>query len=129
MLGLLQSLLVASHEDQRRNGDEETEHEHNGSDWSCQPMHIVAEEVASQFVVCDPDDAPQSVVKGLLPFLLSCPDGHLLRLTLAFRETDPLRFARFTDGKQNGEDPILELRLDIVCIDRPGEGDRSFKRA
>ena len=61
MLGLLQALLVASHEDQRRNGDEETEHDCNGSDWACQPMRIVAEEVASQSVECGPDDAPSAL--------------------------------------------------------------------
>src|SRR6266851_2730283 len=44
-------------------------------------------------------------------------------------DADPLRAARFTDGKHNREDPILELRLDIIGIDRPGEGDRPFKRA
>src|SRR2546422_14795 len=65
----------------------------------------------------------------LLPLFLPCPDGYLLRLTLVPCEADPLRFARFTDGKHNREDPILELRLDIVGINRPGEGDRSFKCA
>lgn len=65
----------------------------------------------------------------LLPLLLPCLDGHLLRLTLAACDADPLRAARFTDGKQNREDPILEARLDIVGIDRPGEDDRPFKRA
>ena len=75
---LLQALLIASHEDQRRNGGEETEHDRNGSDWSFQPMHIVAWEVASPSVERGPDDASQRIVKGLLPCLLSCPDGHLL---------------------------------------------------
>jgi hypothetical protein len=65
----------------------------------------------------------------LLPLLLPCPDGHLLRLTLAPCDADALRAARFTDGKQNRENPILEGRLDIVGIDRPGESDRPFKRA
>jgi hypothetical protein len=58
---LLQALLVASREDQRRNGDEETEHKRNGSDWACQPMHIVAEEVVSQSVEYSPDDAPSTL--------------------------------------------------------------------
>ena len=64
-----------------------------------------------------------------LPCLLSlsCLDGHLLRLTLAACDADPLRAAPFTNGKHNREDPILELRLDIVGIDRPGEGDHPFK--
>src|SRR5579864_5935331 len=61
--------------------------------------------------------------------LLPCPDGHRLLLSLAACDADPLRAARFTDGKHNREDPILELRLDIIGIDRPGEGDRPFKRA
>src|SRR5437762_2491357 len=82
------------------------------------------------------------IISGpLLLLLLSCPNEHLLRLTLTVRltaslaagldvlEADPSRAARFTDGKQKREDPILEFRLDIVGIDRPGEGDRPFKRA
>src|SRR5205807_6937520 len=66
-----------------------------------------------------------------LPCLLSlsCLDGHLLRLTLATCDADPLRAAPSTNGEHNREDPILELRLDIVGIDRPGEGDHPFKCA
>src|SRR5438552_8918104 len=66
-----------------------------------------------------------------LPCLLSlsCLDGHLLRLTLAACNADPLRAAPFTNREHNREDPILELRLDIVGIDRPGEGDHPFKCA
>ena len=67
---------------------------------------------------------------------LPCPNRHLLRLTaltalvdcVAF-DADSLRAARFAHGKQNREDPILKFRLDIVGIDRPGEGYRPFKRA
>jgi len=42
---------------------------------------------------------------------------------------DPLRAARFTYGKPDREYPILKFRLDIIGIDRPGEGYRPFKRA
>src|SRR6266581_1956019 len=75
------------------------------------------------FIILTPQQGP------LLALFLPCPDRHLLRLTLAACEADPLRAARFTDGKQNREDPILEACLDIVGIDRPGEGDRPFKCA
>ena len=61
--------------------------------------------------------------------LLPRTDGYLLRLTLTACDSDPLRAARFTDGKLNREYPILELRLDIVGIERPGESDHPFKRA
>ncbi len=61
--------------------------------------------------------------------MLPGPDGHRLRLTLAARDADPLQAARLTDRKQNREHPIVELRLDIVGIDRPGESDRPLKRA
>jgi len=47
---LLQSLLVASHEDERHDGDVETEHDRNGSDWFYQPMYIVTWELTSQSV-------------------------------------------------------------------------------
>src|SRR6266567_6061454 len=82
---------------------------------------------------CPPDDCLACSSKfseqdPLLP-LLSCPDGHLLGLTLAARDADPLRTARFTDGKQNREHPILEIRFDSVGIDRPRESDHPFKRA
>ena len=76
------------------------------------------------------DHQPNGEAVGrLLASLLPCLDGHLLGLTLAACDADPFRAARFTDGKQNREDTILKLRLDIVGIDRPGEGDRPFKRA
>ena len=62
--------------------------------------------------------------------LLPCLDGYLLWLCLATCcEADSPRATRFTYRKQNREDPILEFRLNIVDIDRPGEGDRPFKRA
>jgi hypothetical protein len=63
----------------------------------------------------------------LLPLLLSCLNGYLLRLTLAC-ETDTLWATGFIYRKHNREDSILEFRLNIVDIDRPGEGDRPFKR-
>src|SRR3984893_7115707 len=65
----------------------------------------------------------------LLSLLLPCPDGYLLRLTFAACNADALRAAFFTDRKHNRENPILEFRLDLFGIDRPGEGDRPFKRA
>src|SRR5258708_8994149 len=65
----------------------------------------------------------------LLSLLLPCPDGYLLRLTFAACNADALRAAFFTDRNHNRENPILEFRLDFVGIDRPGEGDRPFKRA
>src|SRR5215467_11918427 len=61
--------------------------------------------------------------------LSSCPDGHLLRLTLGTCEANPLWAAGFTDGEFYGKHPILELRLYTVGIDRPGKGNRPFKRA
>ncbi len=61
--------------------------------------------------------------------LLPRPNGHRLLLSLAACDADPLRAARFTNGKHNREDPILKLRLDIIGIDRSREGDRPFKRA
>jgi hypothetical protein len=64
----------------------------------------------------------------LLSLLLPCPDGYLLRLTFAACNADALRAAFFANRKHNRENPILEFRLDIVGIDRPGEGDRPFKR-
>src|SRR6266567_2006140 len=69
----------------------------------------------------------------LLPLLwplLPCLDGYLLWLCLATCcEADSPRATRFIYRKQNREDPILEFGLNIVDIDRPGEGDRPFKRA
>src|SRR5690348_5861496 len=65
----------------------------------------------------------------LLPLLRPCPYSHLLRLTLTACEADPPGAARFINRNQNREDPILQARLDMVGIDRPGEGDRPFKRA
>ncbi len=58
---LLQASLVAPHENQRRDDDEQTQCDRNQSDRSCQPMHIIAEEVASQPVDCDPGDSPERV--------------------------------------------------------------------
>src|SRR5215472_2090811 len=65
----------------------------------------------------------------LLPSLLPCSDGHLLGLTLTACDADPLGTALLADRKQNREDPIFQLRLDRVGIDRPGEGHHPFKRA
>jgi hypothetical protein len=46
MLSLLhQALLIAPYEDQRRDGDEQAEHDPDGSDWCYQPMYIAAEEL------------------------------------------------------------------------------------
>ncbi len=61
--------------------------------------------------------------------LLPCLDGYLLRSLLAACETDSPRAGRFIYGQQNREDPVLELCVDMVDIDEPGEGDRPFKRA
>lgn len=58
---LLQASLVAPHENQRRDGDEQAQCERNRSDWSCQPMHIITKEVASQPVDCGPDNSHQRV--------------------------------------------------------------------
>ena len=58
---LLQASLVAPHENQRRDEDEQTQCDRNQSDRSCQPMHNIAEEVASQPVDCDPGDSPERV--------------------------------------------------------------------
>src|SRR4051794_24943904 len=65
----------------------------------------------------------------LLSLLLPCLDGYLLWLTFAACNADALRAAFFADRNHNRENPILEFRLDIVGIDRPGEGDRPFKGA
>ena len=50
-------------------------------------------------------------------------------MTLPPAEANPPWAACFSDGKRNRENPILELRLDIVGIDGPGESDRAFKLA
>src|SRR4051812_35532904 len=65
----------------------------------------------------------------LLSLLLPCLDGYLLWLTFAACNADALRAAFFTDRNHNRENPILEFRLDIVGIDRPGEINRPFKGA
>ena len=58
---VLQALFVAAYDDDPRNDEEHGQHEEHDADRPNQPVNVVPEEVPSQSVERDPDEAPGGI--------------------------------------------------------------------
>jgi hypothetical protein len=54
----LQSVLVAAQKDQKCDDDEHSQYDRDDAYWSCQPMHVITQEVAAQSIEGRPHDSP-----------------------------------------------------------------------